>query len=75
MSESFCILCNNQEFSKLPNGKIIKHKTVEVNEILCSTCTQFCMAKSLQEPPWEGRKQMQEMIDARKNRKLKTRRK
>lgn len=73
MSEPFCVICHNHEFSKLSNRKTIKHKTAEMDEILCSTCTQLCMAKSLQEPPWEGRKQMQEMINIRKNRKLKRR--
>ena len=74
MEDAFCILCHRQEFSVRSDGGASKHDTVGVEDILCSTCTQFCMAKSLGEVPWEGREQMQEIIVKRQSRKLKTRR-
>ena len=74
MTESFCTLCQRQEFSKKPNGKRVKQKS-DATAIICSTCTQLCMSKSLPTPPWEGKEEMKNMIDIRKNRKLKTRRK
>lgn len=71
--DAFCILCHRQEFSIRPNGNFVKHNTTRVESVLCSKCSQFCMAKGLGEVAWEGEEQLRQMIDKRETRKLKRR--
>ena len=71
--DAFCILCHRQEFSIRSDGTISKHNSTGVEDLLCSTCAQFCMAKGLGTVPWEGKEQLQQMIEKRQSRKLKRR--
>ena len=66
--DAFCILCHRQEFSIRSDGTVNKHNSTEVENILCSTCTQFCMAKNLGQVPWEGKEQLQQAIEKRQSR-------
>ena len=61
--DAFCVLCHRQEFSIRSDGTVNKHDSIGVEDLLCSTCTQLCIAKSIGTVPWEGKEQLEQIIE------------